>query len=101
MSNGDATANALQAPPIKNLVDQSQTGVTEQVLSVCRDNTRGFLTTVLQGVQPEMGQVDRVLVPPDAEKTAIVLNRWIVHGNKRRKIETSRHKDGNAGGQCH
>jgi hypothetical protein len=49
--------------------------MAEQVLAVRGDNPRGFLTTMLQGVQTEMRQVDRILMPPDAEKTAIVLNR--------------------------
>ena len=74
MPDGDATANPLQTLLIENPVDQPQAGVTEQELSVRRGDPRGFLTPVLQGVQPEVGQVDSVLMPPDAEKTAIMSN---------------------------
>ena len=48
---GDAAANLFEGFAIENLVDQSQSGVAEQVFAVGRNDARGFLASVLLGVE--------------------------------------------------
>jgi len=65
--DGDATANPVQAALVEDLVDEPEPGVAHESLAVGGDDAGRLLTPVLQTVQAQVRQVDRILVPPDAE----------------------------------
>ena len=66
--------------PIEDLADEAHTGVAGQGLAVGRDDAGRFLASVLEGVEPEVGQPDGLLMSPDAEEPAVMTNGRIVHG---------------------
>jgi hypothetical protein len=79
MTDRDGSANSLEAPLIEDAVDQPQPGVPQQPLPVSGYDAGGFLPAVLEGVEPEVRQVDGVLVPPDTEEPAVMSNGRFVH----------------------
>ena len=54
MTNRRPTANSIQTAFVEDLIDKTQPSVPQKLLAIAADDSRRFLPTVLQCVQPKL-----------------------------------------------
>ena len=69
MPNSHPAVNTIQIALMKNLTDESQTGMAQKgaAISIRGYDSRAFLASMLQGMQPELSQSHRVFMSINAE----------------------------------
>ena len=70
--DGQMAGEPLERGFVERVGDVPHRARRAHALAVGRDDAGAFLPTVLQGVQPEVGEVGRLGVPEDAEDAAFV-----------------------------
>ena len=86
MADREVALQRLQRRLVEDLRDQSHVLVDEDLAAVADRDAGGLLAAVLQGVEPEVGQLGDVLAGgPDAEDAAGVLRALVVGVDRHRE----------------
>ena len=79
MSDGSAPDQTLEHVASEYLGNQAHPAMHTELSAVTGDNAGALLPPVLQGVQPQVGEVGRLGIAEDSEDAAFVLE-FIQHG---------------------
>src|SRR5208282_1586559 len=74
MAYGNWTGEPFQPFLTEDVGDEAECFFSVQVLSVRRANAGPFLAAMLQGVEPQIGEIGRLRVVKNAEYTAFFMN---------------------------
>lgn len=74
MPERDVPLQKFEIPLMEDLRDQAHVAVDQDLLAVAGSDTRGLLSTMLQSVEPEVGEFGDFLAwRPDSEYSASIL----------------------------
>lgn len=65
---------------VEYLGDQTHTGMAMERLAIGRNDSSRLLPTVLQGVEPQPGELNGIAVAEHAEQSAMMSQTWGSHG---------------------
>ena len=79
MSDGGITefGHFFESGGVEDIADESHAGITVEDLAVAEGHARGFLSSVLKGVQPHEATIDGAGMTEDAEQSAFFLRMGI------------------------
>ena len=78
---GGLSRQPLEIPALENAPDLPHPLLFDQAFAVARHDAGRLLPAVLEGVEPQVGQVGRLGMPEDPEKAALVVEAVVVDGN--------------------
>jgi hypothetical protein len=79
VADGDMALQELEIALMEDLGNQAHVTVDEDLLAVAGSDSRRFLSAVLQGIEPEVGEFGGFLAGgPDSEHTAFILRSAVL-----------------------
>ena len=78
VSDGAASRQLVDLIGRKDVLNEAHPAVHEELLAVARNDARGFLPSVLQRVQAEIGQIRGFIGPKHAKHAALIMKMIVV-----------------------
>ena len=79
VTDGAAAGQLVDLIGGEDVLNQAHSAVDEKLLAVARNDARGFLPSVLQRVQAEIGQIRSLIGPKHTEHAALIMKMIVVH----------------------